>query len=205
MTRVLSGSRSSKTAADGRRIRRIEDAQVQVALGRPERPAEHVRREAAAAHAGDDRGREARLDHPVAEALERRDPIRELHGRIQPAEAVGDGLADLRIGRPERHVTIEQAGRPFLGPCLLDGRGVGVGRVAEGEVRGTDRSRRGIGHRGLRAKLGKLGSSMVRRARVSSSPGSINVPCRPRCSSVSPRRPRSRGPCRAGAGGAARR
>ena len=52
---VASGIEIVHDRADRRRIRRVEDAQVEVALGGPERPPEDVRREAGAAHAHDDR------------------------------------------------------------------------------------------------------------------------------------------------------
>jgi hypothetical protein len=103
--------------ADGRGIGGVEDPQVRVVVRRPERPVEHVRGEAGAAHAHDDRGVEARLANPVAEALERGGLEGEVLGRVQPAEPVRDGRGGVRIVRPERGVAVEQP----IGPALVLG------------------------------------------------------------------------------------
>ena len=81
-------------------VGRVEDAQVEVALGRPERPVQHVRGEAAAAHAGHDGRREPGVDDPVAEALERRDVVGEVDRGVEPAQPVGDGRRDRGILGP---------------------------------------------------------------------------------------------------------
>ena len=139
----------------GRRVRRVKDAQVEVAVLTPERPVQDVRGEAAAAHPGDDRGGESVLDDAVAEALEARDLAREMLGGVEPAESLGDRRADVRVGRPQGRVAVEQAGRPVLVTGSFDGRLVGSGRVAEGEVRDLQGRRSGVGHRGLRKSVSR--------------------------------------------------
>ena len=74
---------------------------AEVALDRAERPVEDVRGEAAAAHPGDDRRLVALIDDRVAERLEADRPVGEVRRRIEPAEPLGDGLADPRIARPQ--------------------------------------------------------------------------------------------------------
>ena len=79
-------------------------------------------------------------------------------GCIEPAEPVGDRLADAMIGRPQRDVAREQPRRPVLGSRAGHGRVVGRGAITEGQRWGVERGRNGVGHRGLRGW-----SSMVRR------------------------------------------
>ena len=153
---------------DVRRVGRVEDPEGQVALLRPERPMEDVRREAAAAHPRHD-GRGVALVHDrVTEPLEPGDLLHEVRRRVEPAEALGDGLADPGVRGPQRHVTREQAVGPILGPRPFDGRLVGGRAVAEGHARSGERDRGGVGHRGLRGW-----SSMVRRQRCRASVASM--------------------------------
>ena len=84
---------------DGGRVGRVEDPQREVAVEAAERAVEDVRGQAAAAHARDDGGRVALLDDPVAESFEAGGLLREMGRRIEPAEAVEDGLLDARIAR----------------------------------------------------------------------------------------------------------
>ena len=126
--------------------------QRRVAVLRPERPMQDVRREAAAAHPGHDRGREAGCHDPVAEALEGGDPVREVLGGVEPAQAFADGLLDGGIVRPQARVAIEQAVGPVLVACPI-ARDLERGlAVAEGELGRGHGGRRGVGHRGLRAR-----------------------------------------------------
>ncbi len=84
--------------------------------------------------------------------------VRKVHGRIEPAEPVGDGLLDVRIGRPQGHVAIEQPRCPFVVAGPVHGRLVGLGPIAERELRGAEGGRRGVGHRCLRARSGQAGA-----------------------------------------------
>ena len=190
-------------------VGRIEDPQLEVALGRAERPAQDVGGEAAAAHAGHDRGRVALVDDGVTEGLETRDLLREVLRSIEPAEALRDGLGDTRVGGPQADVAGEQAARPLLGPGSFDRCLVRGGTGSECETGSGDGGRDGVGHRGLRAWF-----SMVRR-RTPRGPCDFvdvaphGVPWRRREAPVRPpdrpRRPPSRGPCRGAGGAVARR
>ena len=90
-----------------------------------------------------DHGRvEAGLDRAVTEALERGGLHREVGRRIQPAQALGDGLGDARVVGPERGVTLEQPRRPALVGRLLRERieqGLLVGRQPDRHPRGHQR------------------------------------------------------------------
>ena len=132
------------------RVGRVEDAQCRVALDRTERPMQDIRREAAAAHPGDDDRLVALIDDRIPECLETDRAIGEVRRRVEPAEPLGDGLTDARIARPQRHVAGEEAGRPILDAGLLDGRLVGGLAAAQGETRCSQRGRGGVGHEGLR-------------------------------------------------------
>jgi hypothetical protein len=151
-------------------IRGIEDAQVQIALDGAERPAQDVGGEAAAAHAGDDRGREALVVDGVAEAFETGGPLGEVGGGIEPAETVGDRLRDPRIARPETGVAVEQAGCPVLGLGSLDRRRVGGRTVAKRETGSSDDSLGWIGHRGLRSVDHERERRVTTRRRIDAGP-----------------------------------
>jgi hypothetical protein len=56
-------------------IGRVEDPQVEIALAGAERPVEHVRGEAAAAHTGDTAVVKARIDDAITESFQRRDVV----------------------------------------------------------------------------------------------------------------------------------
>ena len=140
------------------RVGRVEDAQREIAVLGAERPVQDVRGEAAAAHARDDRGGEPRRHDPVAEPFEAGDPVREVVGRIQPAQPLRDGRLHAGIVRPQARVPIEQPVRPRLVPRPI-ARGVEGGlAVAEREPGRGDGGRGGVGHRGLRAGGGRVRS-----------------------------------------------
>ena len=180
-----------------RRVGRVEDAQREVALDRAERPVEEVRGETAAAHAGNDRGRETLLDGGVAERLEADGAVGKVRRRIDPAEPPGDRLADPWVGRPERHVTVEQTGRPLLVASALDGRVERGGAIAEGKTGCGQRGRGWVGHE--RGPSGD-GCPMVRRKGLSGL-----GPMRAAHVNCLARRPPWRAPWRGAVCGAARR
>ena len=138
---------------DGRGIGRIEDPQRGIALLRPEGPVEHVRGKAAPAHAGHDRGGIALVDDGIAEPLEGGDLVGEVGRCVEPAQALGDGCADPRVIRPERHVAVVQAVGPLLGARSLHGRLERRGSLAQGEPRDADQGRGGIGHDGYSDRI----------------------------------------------------
>ena len=82
---------------DEGRVGRVEDAQLQIALDRAERPAEDVGCEAAAAHPGDDCRREPLVIDGVAEPLEAGDLLGEVGRCVEPAETVEDAFCDARV------------------------------------------------------------------------------------------------------------
>ena len=100
-SRASRADRGRPRRGDRGRIGRVEDAQVEVALGRPEGPVEDVRGEARAAHAHDDRGVEAGLVGAVAEALERGGLGREVR-RARRASRAGPRCQPRRPDRPSR-------------------------------------------------------------------------------------------------------
>ena len=130
---------------DGLRIGRVEDAQGEVAIGRTERPMEDIRGEAAAPHPGHDGGREAGVDHRIAEPLESRDVVAEVDRGVEPAQAISDGLGDRRVVRPQRRVAVEQPDGPFGVAGVIDDRTIRGSAVPErersGPGRGTRRAR----------------------------------------------------------------
>jgi hypothetical protein len=131
----------------GRRVRRVEDAQVEPAVARAERPDQDLRGEAAPAHPGDDRRREPRIADALAEPLERSGLVGEMMRRVEPAEPIGDRRLDSLVGSPEARVAVEQALGPAIVPCLGGGRPVSLVIGAESEARQRDGRSGCVGHR----------------------------------------------------------
>ena len=133
---------------DRSRVGRVQDAQVEPAVGRAEDVAEDLRREAAAAHPADDRRREPAVADRLPERLESRDLGRGVGRAVQPAEPVGDGGLDVLVHGPQRRVAVEEP----LGPAFRSGPG---DRLVERCLAGPERQPRrpnrhgcrGVGHR----------------------------------------------------------
>ena len=135
---------------DGPGIGRVEHADREPVRHVAEGGRDHLGSEAAAAHPGHDRRREAVVAERLAERLEGRDLLGEIHGQVEPAETVGHLLLDGRIARPERRVAVLEA----LPPAVLVGAAQGrrdcgrQGRIANPGVErsGLERWERGLGH-----------------------------------------------------------
>ncbi len=155
MKSVASGSRSSTAAATAAGSVESRTRRSQPVLGRAEGPGEDVGGEAAAAHPGDDRRREAVITDPLAEPFERADAVREVLRGVEPAEALHDGGLDAFVARPERRVLREQALHPAL--VASPGDGVVVGRGTGAEREGREAGRRGG------SGVGHVGSMVVQR------------------------------------------
>ena len=121
MKSVASGSRSSTTAATAAGSVESRTRSVEPVLDRRRTSScEDVRGEAAAAHPGDDRGREAGVADPLAEALEGADLVGEMGRGVEPAEALGDrlpgrGRSTTRASCPSRTGAPPS---PRRGPCV---------------------------------------------------------------------------------------
>ena len=126
---------------DGRRIRRVEDADGQPLRVRSEGGDEDVRGEAAATHPGHDRRAEARLADPLPERLEPGDAVGEVAGGVEPAEPVPDPRLHRRVVGPDRRVAFEEPLRPGL---LVGSPERGCHRLGQGRVEdpGVDDVRR---------------------------------------------------------------
>src|SRR5579862_1562069 len=175
---------------DRRRIRGVEDPQVEVAVGGAEDPVEDVGREARPAHAHDHRSREAIDPDGLAEALERRELAGEVLRRVEPAEPVGDRRLDLRVVGPEARVALEEPLRPAVRAGVLDHRvepGLVLRRKSDREGRAHQpvpprRSSRSMA-RTLSSRRRCLGSPLntaPRKAREHSTAGSMPMTREPR-------------------------
>ena len=94
---------------DRRRVGRVEHVETQPARRSADHRPQDFGGEARAAHAQENGVSKALVLDPFCKFVQPLERIGHQGGRVEPAEAVGDRLVHLGIGRPDRRVTLPQS------------------------------------------------------------------------------------------------